>query len=423
MNKTKKLVHSLESNYNLSIEELLTHYGNKDSISTIAEKMNTTDYVITKVLQHLQLKRPKHKRDLCLKEHRAMMEDDTIDEFTSKIEEENEFLVDKIKDLSDKLNKSRTENNLYRKALRTDSKISLAHDRMLEKFEEALSNKVFTKVKPTFTVAPRPAELPEDGLVVMFSDTHFGEVVKENINNYNYKIALERLDKHIDKIITYPRQSKNIAVAQLGDTIRGMIHGGTYQSEDSLIDSIDKAVDFLVYKYQVLSEVYDNVNVYSITGNHDRVTDNPAIHDKHLDFTRLIDKMVAKQLQAAGVDNVHIYVTSSPYHLVNINSAEVLMMHGDTIRSYNAGVANQRALLQDLCLGTFGKPYKHALSGHTHQFIAAHNQYGGMNITNGTMVGSNTYGIANGMRNILATQTLVFIESDGNIEDVKAILL
>lgn len=421
MNKLKKLISSLEDNYNVDISAVVKSYADRKSVEIIAQEQSTSAYVISTILKHLQLKRPKNKRETCVKEHYAMLNEESLGEYTEDLEDENEELFNKVNKLEKSLIKTRIELSAKRKVQRDIVKVSMLEDKLLKAFEKNLRN--ITKVKPKFNI--NPITQTDSGLCLVLSDQHIGEIVGDDVvqNEYNYKVALERLDKLLDSVLTFPVQSSNINVLQCGDTLKGLIHGGLYTSEGSFIESIDKAVDYNVYLYQVLSQVYSEVNVYSITGNHDRVTDLPSNSNKSLDFTRLIDKMVAKQLKALGITNVNILVSDTPYHLINVNSAKVLVFHGDTVRKYNPADANQRGLLQDLCLGTFKVPYKHAVSGHTHSFSACHNQYGGMNIVNGTLVGSNSFGVSNGMRDIVPSQTIFYVDLNGDIELVKAVKL
>lgn len=422
MNKLQKLINSLEDNYKVKINEIVKSYADKKSVGVIADEQDVTPYIISTILKHLQLKRPKNKRDTCVKEHYAMLENETLDEYTEELEEENDMLITKVSQLEKSLIKSRFELNSKRKLQRESIKQEQLEDKILKVFEKSLK-KPSMVIKPTFK-ANLEYET-EDGLCLVLSDHHIGEVVGNDVvqNTFNYEVAIKRLDRLLEATLTFPKQSKNINVIQCGDMLKGLIHGGLYTSEESFIESISKAVDYNVYMYKVLSAVYDRVTVRSITGNHDRVTDEPSNSNKALDFTRLIDKMVAKQLLALGITNVDILVTSTPYQLMRINSANILTFHGDTVRKYSPADANQRSLLQDLCLGTFKEPYKHAVSGHTHQFMACHNQYGGMSIVNGTLVGSNAYGVSNGMRDIIPTQTIFYVDLQGEIELVKAVNL
>lgn len=421
MNKLQKLIKSLEENYFINVEAIVQSYADKNSVEVIAQEQGCTPYVISTVLKHLQLKRPKNKRDICVKEHYAMLNEESLDEYTEELEEENSVLFEKVQKLENTLIKTRLELNAKRKIQRDVVKAEVLETKLLKAFEDSLRKP--TVVKPQFLYSPDTES--NDGLCIVLSDQHIGEIVGKDIvqNEYNYKVALKRLDLFLESVLTFPKQSKKISVMQCGDMLKGLIHGGMFTTEGSFIESISVAVDYNVYLYQILSEVYEEVNIYSITGNHDRVTEEPSNSNKALDFTRLVDKMVAKQLNALGIKNVNLFVTDTPYQLIKINGANVLMFHGDTVRKYNPADAGQRSLLQDLCLGTFKEHYKHAVSGHTHSFSACHNQYGGMSIVNGTLVGSNAFGVSNGMRDIVPSQTIFYIDTKGELELVKAVKL
>lgn len=423
MNKLQKLIKSLEENYFITIDSIVKSYADKNSVEVIAQEQSVTPYVISTVLKHLQLKRPKNKRDICVKEHYAMLNEESLDEYTEELEDENQMLFEKNQKLESTLIKTRLELNAKRKIQRDSVKAEVLEAKLLKSFEDSLRKP--TMAKPSFNYSHNGFTESNDGLCIVLSDQHIGEIVGKDVvqNEYNYKVALKRLDLFLESVLTFPKQSKKINVMQCGDMLKGLIHGGMFTTEGSFIESISVAVDYNVYLYQILAEVYEEVNIYSITGNHDRVTEEPSNSNKSLDFTRLVDKMVAKQLNAFGVTNVNLFVTDTPYQLININTANVILFHGDTVRKYNPADANQRSLLQDLCIGTFKETYKHAVSGHTHSFSACHNQYGGMSIVNGTLVGSNAFGVSNGMRDIVPSQTIFYIDTDGELELIKAVKL
>lgn len=416
------MIDSLEKNYKVKIKPILEGYKDLYSVKDIAELAGTTPYVVRSILLHLQLKRPKSKRITCYEELQAMLEDESIDEFTTELEDENLELHRKLRVQERALNRARFELNRYRKENRDLHKVEAVEDRCLDVFEDYLKLAKPMKPKRNIVVAPRK-ELPQFGVIAMLSDVHLGEKNGKDVpqNPVDYDVLLSRLDYYLDRVLQSPYQSKEIIVAQLGDMIKGIIHGGIFTSEGSFIESLNKAVDFSVYAYSTLASVYEKVHVYSVTGNHDRISENPKTVDKALDYTRLIDSMVARQLKALGYKNIEIYVTDIPYHLVEVNGAEIIMFHGDTVRSYSPSSDTQRAKLQDICLGFFNKNYTHALSGHTHKFEACNNQYGGMNITNGSATGTNAYGTSNGMVDITPVQGIVYVDQRGKIEVVQPI--
>jgi hypothetical protein len=263
----------------------------------------------------------------------------------------------------------------------------------------------------------------EYGLIAVLSDIHLGEIVGDDVpdNEYNYKIAKQRTNQFIQSIISNPKQSRKIIVTDLKDVLKGVIHNGIYESEDSFIDSINIAVGMYVDIYLTLSAEYEELIIYSTGSNHDRIFDNVTTTDKHLDYGRLIDMMVTRILNAAKIDNITIRTTENGYHMFKVNGANIAVMHGDTLRNYKPYVEQSRAKLQDTCLQIFNEPYRHAISGHTHSFVACANQYGGMNVVNGTMVGNTSYGLQSGYGAITPSQTILYVEDTGAIEDIKSV--
>lgn len=96
----------------------------------------------------------------------------------------------------------------------------------------------------------------------------------------------------------YLRQSQNLVLVDLKDTIKGVIHGGLYTSEGSFIASIMFAVETNVMLYRTLAGVYQNVKVISTGSNHERTQDTIIADKKYLDYGRLIDSFVDIQLKA-----------------------------------------------------------------------------------------------------------------------------
>lgn len=49
------------------------------------------------------------------------------------------------------------------------------------------------------------------------------------------------------------------------------------------------------------------------------------------------------------------------------------------------------------------------------------NEYGGYNISNGTLVGNGEYGVSNGFASIRPSQTILYFDEGGNIEQTSFI--
>jgi len=341
---------------------------------------------------------------------------------------------------STKSNPNATSNPLYRKLEVTEKALQRARDELNYRRaitrKEARNETLVDKVEKIISEAANnvsvgdvtievdiPLDVPEQGLIAVFSDVHVGEVVGDDVpgNTYDYAVMNKRVDTFISKVLHYHKQSEMLVICDLKDMLKGVIHGGIYESEGSFIESITEAINVYVRMYKTFAKQYKQVVVFSTGSNHDRVHDNIVTTDKHLDYGRLMDSMVIKVLEAAGINNVTINTTDNGYHMFSVNKANIVAFHGDTLRTYKPTSTVSRSKLQDTCLQLFNAPYRHAISGHTHEYVACGNQFKGLSIVNGTMVGNTSYGLQSGYADILASQTICFVEEDGSIEDITAV--
>jgi len=317
--------------------------------------------------------------------------------------------------------RARDELNHYRRVTRESERKLVLEDKVSRIVEKAVTGIKLPEV--TINILERNTELPEYGLVLMLSDLHIGDTAGDDVpdNTFNYEVAQDRLNHLIQEVIDNPQQSNVIVIASLFDFIKGLIHGGAYESEGSLIESINNAVSMYTNLLLTLSKVYTRVEVYSTGSNHERVHEHIVTKDKHLDFGRLIDMLTVQIIKASGISNIAIQTTDTGYNLVNINGVNIMMMHGDTLRTYKPTVTASRSKAQDVCNQMFGKSYTHLLSGHTHEFVACTNQYGGANVVNGSLVGNTNFGVQSGYAAIVPSQVICFVGLDGSMQTIRPI--
>lgn len=435
MNKVKAVIASLKKDMdNIDVDEIVNQYEQLESVERIAQSIGRNHYEVQKVLLALQLRRKKKHRLEDARVFKLQLMDSSEDTevahavtMVKGMTQEIDYLHSKLDTVEAKFNKANFELKRLRRNAKDISTIETLEVDILEAFNDyvthAISGHLVVKENVYVPINTSKASIPTDGLIAIYGDTHYGEVVSKaevSSNEYNYLVAQARLEKFVDNVLMYPRQSNNLVLVDLKDTIKGVIHGGIYTSEGSFIASIMKAVELNVQLYSTLAAVYDNVKVISTGSNHERTQDIIIANKKYLDYGRLIDNFVSLQLTAMGIHNVTIHTTDNGYNMFNVNGANIVAFHGDTLRKYNPADANQRGLLQDFCFSEISQPYRHAINGHGHQFIMAHNQYNGVSIQNGTLVGSNEYGLQSGFRSITPSQTVCFVESTGQIQDVRA---
>ncbi len=337
----------------------------------------------------------------------------------SFLSKENNILVDKLKKASKTIQNLRDENISLRALSRVDNRNDTLESKLLEVFEQNVK-----KVKPkvyTFQTDKVRDCFPDWGNVVGISDWHIGEDVNKsevnNSNEFNYKVAYKRIATYIKKIKnTRTVRSKNLIIADLGDNIRGIIHGGITDTEGGIMESIVKAVDLQSMFIDEMLDCYENIDYRFVVGNHSRLDDAITSKGKYKDYSWLITQMLIRLY--SNEPRITFNISESGFHLVKVNTANILMFHGDTHRSYNPSNNGARLQMQDTCNTLFGKSARHFFSGHRHIAMNIQNQYEGQNIVSGTLVGNNEYGVQNGFSTISSSQVMFNVEKDGRIEDI-----
>lgn len=412
---------------NFNLEQFIEDYLSGLSRERLCENHNLSEMPLRMFMQSLGLAFPKSRRHSsyeCFK-YALGLEDNIADvKLVKELEEDIDKLSEKNRKLYASLTLARDEANNLRKESRQEARQGDLYERIYEEFLKHLSS--LDKVETIIKIST-PCNLPrlQDGLVLILGDSHWGDVSKQEEcgNNYNFEVASSRLDFMVDKTLSNPYQSHNLVVVELLDILKGLLHNSEYLSEGGITGSMLKVVEMYSATYVKLAPHYNKIKVVVTNSNHDRTTQWTSSHMKYDNFGILLYKMVEMLIKAKGVSNVEFEYTMKEHHLITINNAKIFITHGDAIRTYKASSMAERAKTQAICLGMFKEPYKHMISGHLHQSVAVSNEYGGYNIVNGTMVGNSTYGVSNGFASIEPIQTILFLNLEGNIEQIAFVNL
>ena len=328
----------------------------------------------------------------------------------------NNALSTKLHKLARSLQLARDENNALRALDRKEYREDDAVSKVLEVFEKHVK-----KFKPQLppVIELKDSTRTEWGDVVGISDWHIGEDVNaeevNGSNEFNYKVAYKRVAKYISKINT-KQSSDNVVIADLGDNIRGIIHGGIEDTEGGLMESLVQAVDLQIVFINSMLAIYNKIDYRFVVGNHSRLDDHVKAKGKYKDYSWLITQMLVRLY--TNEPRITFHISKSGFHLIKLNTASVLLFHGDTLRGYNPNQNGSRLNIQDICIGLFRKSARHFFSGHKHIAMNIHNQWEGVNIISGTLVGNNEYGVQSGFSTISSSQCMFTVQQDGKIEDI-----
>lgn len=189
---------------------------------------------------------------------------------------------------------------------RTDYQKSLREDARRESFVELVERAFAANVSP-FSYKQSPIVDSNEDMVVCLSDLHAGIEVNNWWNAYDTSILKTRLHKYLDEIrdIQALHKCKVCNVVLGGDQVSGLIHTNLrLQNNENVIEQLKVAVAYIGEFIYVLQDWFENINVYSVAGNHSRLNPNKDDNLKGEELDEMIPFCL--QLQFANNANVNI---------------------------------------------------------------------------------------------------------------------
>lgn len=216
----------------------------------------------------------------------------------------------------------------------------------LEKLEEEI--KKIARVE-----FPKNNALVQDAsnntILILLSDTHFGQTFDSYWGSYNTDVARDRLGKLLDNIRTIQEthRAATCVVAVLGDCISGSIHK-TVQvtNRENVIEQIKIATEMISSFCYELSQLFSDVKMFGVSGNHSRLTEKKenALHTERLD--EIIYWGV--DLSLKHIDNF-TYLTDVNCDIgvaiLPIYGKQYVFVHGDNDSFTKSGVQNLVTML------------------------------------------------------------------------------
>lgn len=252
--------------------------------------------------------------------------------------------------------------------------------------------------------------------VVQISDLHFGELVKETLDNrYDLEIASKRLHKFIDrtKRLFKADDITDIAVFMTGD----MINSTRRISEiTTYADARTKVVfnAFLILG-AVLEDLYEdfNVTVAHVVGNESRLseyfdTTNYLVSDN---FDLLLYQMLKHTHEKQGLS--FIFDQSNPMEqVVDVNGVNFLLVHGNG----HKGLSQTNKIESEVekikaRYANSGVMINYVLCGHIHSTYIGNNF-----ARSASTVGSNAYAERQLNFTSKASQNSFVVHTDGTID-------
>lgn len=305
-------------------------------------------------------------------------------------------------------------------------KAEVAEERVLLAIERALAD---TPHDPTpLPAPPRAPEQAHHSQAVILSDWHAGEHVDREqmngINAFNWAILRQRVKEIHRALLSFKNVRPHLTELQvwlLGDMVSGNIHEELRETNEVTVTQQAVGVGHLIADLIVgLVEHYPRIKVVGIAGNHARTKKDHASKNVY-DSLDVVAYELAKA-RLSVYESVTFEIPRSAMHVQEIAGRNVLLWHGDGVRSSMPGVPwggimrrwneLRKSYLQR------GIVLDGLVVGHFHQANAVS---GGIWM-NGSLIGPNEYGLKNFGSGEDPTQLLLTFDNDARrITDVSYI--
>jgi len=256
--------------------------------------------------------------------------------------------------------KLRDEKNEYYACLKEQSREELLYERI----DESILKLIKKKNRPI----PDPfiINVNDDELFSAFADAHYGCEFSikgfngEIINEYNPEVFKQRMTEYRDELIDFGSKHniKKLSIADLGDSIEGILHIGQLKSlRGNIVDDIMDYADFIEEWLFSLCDKF-SIDFYTSEGNH---SDLRLLTGKKGDFPHEnLERIYTRTLKKCFKKNPRVNICDSldGLNYFNINGFNFLTAHGNK-------ESNLKTSIQDY-ENTYGISVDYFVVGHLH---------------------------------------------------------
>lgn len=245
----------------------------------------------------------------------------------------------------------------------------------------------------------------DTNMIVHATDMHAGIEINNSFNVYNSDTMFNRLEYFFSRIDDARKRhrTKDCHLILGGDQISGIIHASLrIENKENIVEQIMTVSEALSNFVARLGDQFENVYVYSVSGNHSRIFMNKAEAVKGENLDALIPfYMNAALSNYKNVKFVNNTIDES-IGSFTVNGQLVYFVHGDK--------DNVNNIVQRLTMVTGKKPNL-IYMGHRH-LNGLTTVYDTKVIESGCLSGTDNYCIDNRLRN-RPEQTISIINDDG----------
>ena len=207
-------------------------------------------------------------------------------------------------------------------------------ERMLEVLQDSVEE--INKVKPIIYNPTIQINSGKREAVLLASDWHIDSKFNHCLGQYNLEIAKSRLDDLLTKTIKYCHINEvgTLHLELLGDNINGGIHWSSkVNSEEDTVSQVMTLCELLTSFITELCNYIPNVKVYSVIGNHSRLSMNKKESQQGENLERLIPFYLKARLN--NVNNIEIMDNCNVDDgiiMFEVLGSKIIGVHGDMDR-------------------------------------------------------------------------------------------
>jgi predicted phosphodiesterase len=283
-------------------------------------------------------------------------------------QEDNEYLLKSNQQLRKQLQNIRDCNNL----LRAEQRHLYRFDDIMSKIHEAMQeiSKSYTERFPVPIIDIEA--ITNDVYIIQISDTHFNQVVELNHNQYNLKIAKERLTKLFTKHLCElkRRNINNVVIAFTGDLVNL-----AKLKEQYLTNELPSRIEATIRGFETLSEQIDRLieegiklSFVACVGNEARLDMFEKLGNVDSIVRDNFDYMLFQQLKARYGRNCYFINEGDCLEQVfKIKDKNILIVHGDKLNHSN--LSKTVSTIRDKYMNNYKVYVDYIIIGHLHSTL------------------------------------------------------
>ena len=278
---------------------------------------------------------------------------------------------------------------------------------LIEKVAQAVTDSIESRGVPEFKRPPKRRTKKQEKaheLVLLWSDTHYGEVVSHEetngLNYYDMETCWKRHQQIRRAVLSFaehrPYPVYKLHVLMLGDMLSGSIHDELKETNE--VPLAEASVDFAERGSEWLesfSDAFDEIEVTGVVGNHPRF-DAKMRAKGGFDNADWMSYHHMKSLLRKH-PGITFDIPRANSHIHQVLGRNILLTHGDGIQSSMVGVpwggVIRRANTLHAQYSAQGTPISLYCFGHFHQRALVNGPAGSKIALNGSTKGVDEYGL------------------------------